>query len=73
MSANKVNARQMTLNYFKAYCEKYCKNPPYKPRPKAVEAAWNYFVAFNSDPSGISLAAKRWFQENIGRLPQGIS
>jgi hypothetical protein len=73
MIADEVNARQRTLNYFKAYCEKYCKKPPYKPRTKAVAAAWNYFAAFNSGSSGISLAAKSWFQENIGGSPRGIS
>ena len=71
MNENKVAAQQRTINYFKAYYERYCKRPPYKSRNEAVKVAWHYFRAFNGshDPK-VRRRARFWFEQNIGRLSQ---
>jgi len=63
-----IYAKSMTKHWFQAYIERYVnvKRFPHKTRYDAINAAWNYFYAFNDKP--ISEEAREWFEKNIGKV-----
>ena len=61
----RIYARSMTKNFLEAYLGKIQKGKFHKNRYDAIKAAWNFFYAFNQP---ISEEAKKWFEENIGKV-----